>query len=150
VSSERRRGRRYIVKGEVRILSGAEEVPGALVNLGQLGMLVRSEVIPPVGTAVTVRFGVSGYPAAFQTEGYAVGSNGDLMAIKFSEEPRGSRELLLWLERENYQWTGPDAPKNAAPMHLLQPGPGAVSRSPKVRDEQKENEEILSFLDGLG
>jgi hypothetical protein len=42
----------------------------------------------------------------FSVPGQVVGIGNSLLSIKFLERTSGAKELLLWLESENYPWTG--------------------------------------------
>lgn len=106
VWKERRRYRRYIVSGQVRIRTNSSETPAELVNFGQGGLLVRSHVVLPVGTQAAICVTASCYPNAFDVAGEVVGGKDDLVAIKFLGQANGVKELLHWLVQENFPWTG--------------------------------------------
>lgn len=103
---ERRRHRRYIVSGQVKLRTESFVVQGELVNFGQGGMLVRSGLVLLVGTQMRARVTAFCYPYAFDVAGEVVSTKNALMAIKFLEQPNGVQELLYWLEQENFPWTG--------------------------------------------
>jgi hypothetical protein len=102
---ERRRYRRYIVKGSVVVLHSSAEIAGELLNLGFGGVLVRTKIVHPEGTRVTLTFQFNGYPEETSAQGLVVGTKPDLMAVKFLEEPAGIESVLNWLEMEHYPWT---------------------------------------------
>jgi hypothetical protein len=107
---ERRRYRRYIVKGSVIINPALPEAAGdatvgELLNIGLGGVLLRSKTIPREGTRVSLRFSFDGYPEKTLAEGQVVGTKPDLMAVKFLEQPAGIDAVLNWLEQEHYPWT---------------------------------------------
>ena len=118
---ERRRHRRYILPGQVRFRINSFEASGELVNFGQGGLLMRSRVALPVGTQMSLRVQASCYPSAFETPAEIVGVKNALMALKFLEQPHGVQELLLWLERENFPWTGTFADLESAPAPPVSP-----------------------------
>jgi hypothetical protein len=106
---ERRKHRRYIVDGTVRFTVGPVSVSGALINFGHGGMLVRADGMlgEMVSEAAQLDFQVTAYcyPETFRVLGEIVGGKNSLLAVKFLERPHGAKELLLWLEGENFPWT---------------------------------------------
>ena len=82
-----RRYKRYIVSGSVVFQGPGGESRGALLNLGQGGVLVRTDAHYREGTDLTLRFQVGSDPETFSTLGQVVGTKADLLAIKFLEEP---------------------------------------------------------------
>ena len=147
--AERRRSVRYIVGGEVVFHTGSPESCGALVNIGRYGMLVRTNVCVSEGTKLQVGFTVDGYPMALQGPSQIVGANTDLLAMKFIVEPRELPQLLQWLERGNFPWTGLDAPDSDAAVRRQRASEAAPAYSP-IQDERQELEAILPFLDAMG
>lgn len=103
---ERRRYRRYIVSGQVRIRTNSAETVGELVNFGQGGLQVRSQSVLPVGTQAVFCVTAFCYPNPFDIAGEIVGGKNDLMAVKFLGSANGVNELLHWLDQENFPWTG--------------------------------------------
>jgi hypothetical protein len=107
---ERRRYRRYIVKGSVIINLALPEAAGdatvgELLNIGLGGVLLRSKITHQEGTRVSLNFEFDGYPEKTSAEGQVVGTKPDLMAVKFLEQPVGIDAVLCWLEQEHYPWT---------------------------------------------
>ena len=139
---ERRRYRRYIVRGMVRFRIDSIEVSGDLVNFGQGGMLIRSSFVLPEGTQLPIQVVAFCYPYSFAVPGRVVGAKGELMAIKFLQIPDGVTELLHWLERENVPWTGTYASGTFEPGQTVETKPPAP---PKWLDE-KEWESALSSV----
>jgi len=114
---ERRKHRRYIVRGRVRFPIDALEAWGELLNFGHGGMLIRSQFAPPSGTRLPFRILAFCYPNTFAVPGAIVGEKGRLTAIQFLERAEGIEELLQWLERENFPWTGADCTEdNLSPV----------------------------------
>ena len=147
--AERRRSVRYIVGGDVILHTGSPESSGVLVNIGQHGMLVRSNVLVPEGTKLPVRFSVDEYPAEFQGRSQVVRARSDLLAMQFLEEPQELLQLLRWLERENAPWTGLDIPQGDNLLRSPQPCEMAFA-SATTQNERQELEAILPLLDAMG
>ena len=103
---ERRKHRRYIVRGRVRFTIDSLEVLAELVNFGEGGVLIQSMFDLPVGTHMDLRILTFCYPIAVDGVGQVVGGCGDLLAIQFVEKPPEADRLLRWLEVEHYPWTG--------------------------------------------
>jgi len=146
---ERRRSLRYIVSGQVIFYTGSPDSCGDLVNLGEYGVLVRTNVCVPAGTRFRIGITVEGYPVPFQGESQVVGTGSDLLAIKFSGEMAELAQLLQWLDRENVPWTGLDSADNgpggwAAIPGLMGPG------SPEEKATDAELEAVLPFLEAMG
>ena len=100
-----RRYKRYIVKGSVVLQGPGGGSRGMLLNIGQGGILVRTDNAQPTGVDITLLFDVTGYPETFGMWGQVVGINGSLLAIKFLDEP-DIGFLLDWLEFQHYAWSG--------------------------------------------
>ena len=103
---ERRRHRRYIVRGRTRLTIDSLENWAELVNFGEGGLLIRSSLELPAGTRVNLRILAFCYPIGVDAYGQVVGGRGDLLAIQFVEKPTEAERLLRWLEVEHYPWTG--------------------------------------------
>jgi PilZ domain len=103
---ERRKHRRYIVRGRVRFLIDSLEVSADLVNFGQGGLLIRSPFTLPVGTRLDLRILAFCYPAAVIGIGRVVGGRGNLLAVQLVQQSSEADQLLWWLEQEHYPWTG--------------------------------------------
>jgi len=102
---ERRRYRRYIVRGLVTIQGNSTETTGELRNLGWGGILIRSNVIHPEASNLSLWCQLEGYPETLYVLGRVVGTQPNLMAIQFLKPPAGMDALLSWLDRENFLWT---------------------------------------------
>jgi hypothetical protein len=105
-SSERRKHRRFIVSGGVRLLKGFDTGLGTLVNLGEGGILFRGRTVFPEGTKATFQISPARCPIRFEVEGEVVGVRDDLMAVRFLEERLEVSLCLQWLASENCPWTG--------------------------------------------
>jgi hypothetical protein len=67
---------------------------------------MRSDVIHPEASSLSLRCRVEGYPEELSSFGRVVGTQPDLMAIQFLTPPAGMDSLLRWLDQENCPWTG--------------------------------------------
>lgn len=146
---ERWRSVRYIVSGQVIFYTGSPDSCGDLVNLGQYGMLVRTNVCVPAGTRFRIGITVDGYPVPFQGDSQVVGTGSDLLAMKFLGEMAELAQLLQWLDRENVPWTGLDSADNGSGGWAAIPGlvgPG----SPEEKATDPELEAVLPFLEAMG
>ena len=102
-----RRYKRYIVNGSVVLQGTRGESRGTLLNLGQGGILVRTDTAEPQGVDITVLFDVAGYLETFAMKGQVVGINGTLLAIKFLDDLDMAFLLLLdWLDFQHCTWSG--------------------------------------------
>jgi hypothetical protein len=106
---ERRKHRRYIVRGRVRFLVDSMEVWGELVNFGGGGMQIRSRFELIEGAKLKARVMAFCYPSSFEVKGKVVGGKDALVSIQFVDKPEAVSELLLWLEQEHFPWTGGSA-----------------------------------------
>ena len=97
MKTEKRQYRRYAVSGQVEFRTGLEEAVGELVHIGRRGILIRSQVIPPLRTNLSIQFTVQGYGETFIVGGRVVGSEKDMIAVMFLVEPAGTKKLLQWL-----------------------------------------------------
>lgn len=104
--AERRKHRRFIVSGRVRFATGFDSVLANLVNLGQGGILIRSQVTYPEGTKATFHVSPHGCPYKLEVEGQVVGAKDGLMAVQFLEERPEISDCIQWLVSENCPWTG--------------------------------------------
>ena len=145
---ERRHGRRYLASGHAVFRAGALEATAAVVNIGQLGILIRSETIPSAEANVSIHFTVYGYPIQLKAEGFVAGINFNLIAIKFLHEPSGLTALLEWLRRENCSWVAMESPDSCRVGHTTQnlPLPALSDTTP----DDEEMETIRAHLFGLG
>jgi len=107
---ERRKHRRYIVRGMVSFRADGLMRTGELINFGYGGMLVRSHFLLPPGSKVLFRVVAYCYSNSFDVPAQVVGGKSRLMAVQFLERPLGVDELLLWLEQEHCPWTGTFSP----------------------------------------
>ena len=133
-STERRKHRRFIVSGRVRLVRGFDTALGSLVNLGEGGILVRSQVPYPEGANATCQVSPRGCPIEFEIEGQVVGVKDELMAVRFLEERSEVSLCLRWLASENCPWTGTAA--------IETPG---TSRSPEPAIPELETSHELIF-----
>ena len=101
-----RRYKRYIVTGSATFRRSGKECRGALLNVGQGGVLVRPDSLYREGPDLSLLFQVVGYPETVAAPGRIVGTKTDLLAIKFRQQPAGIDTLLRWLEQENCTWSG--------------------------------------------
>ena len=148
-SQKRRAGVRYIIGGQVIFHTGSPDSSGELVNLGQYGMLVRTQVQVPAGTDLRIGLAVEGYPHALQGDARVVGARQDLLAVKFLRELPGIIQLLGWLSRENVPWTGLDTLQSEQVILSLVPAPPEQT-SPSAQAERQELEAILPFIEAMG
>ena len=145
VRNERRRYRRYIVQGEVKLRRGSVETSGGLVNLGQGGMLTRSGVALPEGREIAVHAMVAGYPNPLEVPGRVRRMQDGFAAIQFPKPLEDGHELLQWLARENYPWTGTDASDGPDPTQSRQ----TPSKTFPEGISDGELKELLDYLDQL-
>jgi len=136
---ERRKHRRYIVRGMVSFRADGLVRTGELVNFGYGGMLVRTNYVLPEGTQVSFRVVAYCYPSSFEARAQVVGGRIKLMAVHFLEMPAGVDELLLWLEQEHCPWTGAFSPSE---VQILDPSQTNSSVAPQ-RASEAEVEESL-------
>ena len=106
ITTNRRRYKRYIVEGFVTLDCALGKANGALLNLGQGGILVRVAGRYRAATIVSLRIQLENYPEMLATSGQVVGTQDGLVAIQFLEKPMGIELLLNWLEQENCTWSG--------------------------------------------
>ena len=100
MAPEKRHYKRYIVTGEVVLLTASEEFTGELVNVGMGGVLIFTNFSPPCGTNLTLRFVIHGYPTRCEAKGKVVRLQQGMLAVLFSEEALGLKKLLLSLHEE--------------------------------------------------
>ena len=146
---ERRRNVRYIVGGQVILCTGSPDSSGNLVNLGQYGILVRTNVRVPAGTQFRIGFTVDGYDTPFRCESQVVGIHSDLLAVKFLGEMAELAPLLQWLDQENVPWTGLETLDG---VHAI-PAPVTATAdltSPEIENPDAELEAILPFVEAMG
>ena len=103
---ERRKHRRFIVSGRVRMVSGFDSGLGNLVNLGEGGILMRTRALFPEGTKATFQVQPSACPIEIEIEGEVVGVKDDIMAVRFLEKRPEVSACVQWLANENCPWTG--------------------------------------------
>ena len=89
------------------IEKAGRKIAGKVVNLSARGMLVQSEMTPPVGAEIDIEFSVSGPTGEFaaSVRGVVAWIQPGRVGIQFLEGPPGLTELLEWLERERYYWS---------------------------------------------
>ena len=145
---ERRLGRRYLTEGHAEFRAGALEATAAVVNIGQLGILVRSDTFPAAGAIVSIHFTVYGYPIQFKAEGLVAWINFNLMAIKFIHEPHGLTTLLEWLRRENCSWAAMESSASSG-AGQAPPNPPLAALADTTPDDE-EMETLRAHLFGLG
>ena len=109
---ERRKHRRYIVRGRVKLIIDSLELWCDLVNFGHGGMLIRSRFEIPEKTRLDFLVIAYCYPNTIEVPGQVVGGHGSLLAIQFLNRTDGAKELLQWLEGENFPWTGGSSPED--------------------------------------
>ena len=146
IPSERRRYRRYIVRGQVKFRTDSAEVSGDLVNVGPGGMLLRSDIVLSEGKEITIHAMVFGYPTAIEVFGRVASAKDGLMSIQFLKEPIGLFELVRWLARENYPWTV----IHASEGFDTTPSGRAASTASTERMNEDELRAVLEHLYQLG
>jgi len=146
---KRRASVRYIIGGQVIFHTGSPDSCGGLVNIGQYGMLVRTQVQVPEGTEFRIGLTVEGYPNPLQCDGQVVGAKQDLLAVKLLRESEGMIHLLQWLGRENVPWTGLDTLHSEQAILSLVPAPPEQSPS-GAQAERNELEALLPFIEAMG
>ena len=146
---ERRRNVRYIVGGQVIFHTGPPDSSGALVNLGQYGMLVRTNVRVPAGTQFRIGVTVDGYATPLRCESQVVGIYSDLLAMKFLGAMAELAPLLQWLDRENVPWTGLETPDSVHAIPALVTATAALTSS-EIENPDAELEAILPFVEAMG
>jgi hypothetical protein len=99
--AERRRYRRYIVSGDVKIYAGsgkaAYQGSAKLVQFALGGMLMRGGLVLAARKRATARVDVQGYPYAIEVPFEVVGERNALMAVRFLSQPVGLTDLVEWL-----------------------------------------------------
>ena len=100
MKTEKRRYRRFAVSGQVEFRTELEKAVGELVHISRRGIFVRSHFIPPLRTDLSIHFTVRGYGETFRVGGHVVGSEKDMIAVRFSVEPAGMEKLLQWLDKK--------------------------------------------------
>ena len=146
---KRRRNVRYITGGKVIFHTGSADSYGDLVNLGQYGVLVRTNVRVPAGTQFRIGFTVDGYATPFQCESQVAGIHSGLLAMKFLGAMAELAPLLQWLDRENVPWTGLETPDSVHAIPALVTAPAGLPSS-KIENRDAELEAILPFLEAMG
>ena len=101
----RRRYKRYIVTGPLAVQGPGGESRGTLLNVGQGGILVRSDTTFKEGADLSLTFQVAGYPETFAVQGRVVGTKADVLAFKFLTEPSGLDMLVRWLDLQHVAWS---------------------------------------------
>ncbi len=84
--------------GKAEFWTAHVKATGDLLDVGEEGILIRSEVELNRRRRVTVSFKVLGYPQVFETEGRLERVRLSTLAIMFLDKPAGLDELLRWLE----------------------------------------------------
>ena len=140
--AERRKHRRYIVRGMVSFRADGLIRTGELVNFGCGGMLVRSNYVLPEGSEVSFRVVAYCYPSSFEARAQVVGGRISLMALQFLERPAGVDELLLWLEQEHCPWTGTFSPDEVQILEPQQTNPRIAPQPVSEADLDDALEEI--------
>ena len=125
---ERRKHRRYIVRGRVKFTFDSLELWGDLVNFGDGGMLLRTRYEIPEKTKLNFCVVAYCYPDMFAVPGQVVGGRDSLLAIRFLERTDGVMELLRWLEVENFPWTGGISYAGEG-LEATLPNPDSISQS---------------------
>jgi len=98
---ERRRNKRFIVKGQARLRLPSGSSPDEVLEVVDLsggGMLVFGNVSLPVGMILDIRFTVQGYLTELQAKGRIVRTDRGVLGFSFTEDPPGMAALLAWLE----------------------------------------------------
>ena len=139
---ERRKHRRYIVRGRVKFTVDSLELWGDLINFGHGGMLIRSRYEVPENTKFNFRVIAYCYPNSIKVPGQIVGGKESLLAIQFLERTDGATELLRWLESENFPWTGGSSSKEAILAEPVKP-PDSNSAFPLVEAEADASMEVI-------
>jgi hypothetical protein len=102
---EKRHHRRYLVPGHAVAQTAAEKTSsdkftGEIVSVGGGGLLMLTDVSPPAGADLEVRFTIQGYRSEITAQMRVVRTDQGFIGTIFLEEPPGLAELLLWLESE--------------------------------------------------
>ncbi|MCZ6491383.1 MAG: PilZ domain-containing protein, partial [Acidobacteria bacterium] len=69
---EKRIYKRYPVSGRILIQTQSMEAPGELVDIGQWGAHIRTEIKPDQGEELTARMEVHDYPGVLEVRGMVV------------------------------------------------------------------------------
>ena len=149
-TTERRRSRRYLAKGQVTLQAVSGEIPADLVNIGRGGMLVKGDGLHSIGTNLVIYLTISGYHAGLEAQGQVIGTKSGLVAIQFLGETTGIGELLAWLDRENFIWTGTDAPEDLLAAHPPQNQQNLQSPPDTVQASEEDLETLRAYLHQLG
>ena len=97
---EKRRYKRYRVSGQAEFRFGGVRATGELLDIGNGGVLMRSEEIPAQQTSLAFSFAVEGYPKALQAQGRVVYTQLNTLAVMFLGKVEGLEELLRALEQK--------------------------------------------------
>jgi hypothetical protein len=138
----RRRFRRYIVSGEVKLIQGRRQGTAQLVQFGLGGMLLRGGMVLPVGSRALARIAPGKYPYEIESPIEVVGTRNALMAVKFAGLSPSIADFAQWLSRANY----PTAPEPG------RSGTAAPARAPRCStsiprwSRPKDREAALEFI----
>ncbi len=98
MTTDRRRCKRYLVRGAAKFLRAPVEFAGELLNIGKEGSLIRSDAQLPPGANLTLRFTIEGYPEVLEAKGGVVHTRQGMLGFMFLQEPAEVERLMSWLE----------------------------------------------------
>jgi hypothetical protein len=99
---EQRAHKRYTLSGSATMQTAGRRIAGKVVNLSSGGLLVKSNMIAPVGTEISMNFSLSVAAGGFEASvrGIVVWIRLGMVGIQFLEGPPGLAELLMGLEKQ--------------------------------------------------
>lgn len=96
---DRRKHKRFLVKGAVEMKTPAGNFRGELVSISGGGFLIFADMAVPVGTEIGFSYDIEGYPGKIEGKGMVVRTDKGVVAVTHPEEQaEGITELLSWLE----------------------------------------------------
>ncbi len=98
MSTEKRSYKRYPVSGRILFQAQSMEAPGELVDVGNWGAHIRSEIKPDQGEEFTARLEVQDYPRVLEVRGMVVRVQSNSWSMMFLEEPVELAKLLQFLD----------------------------------------------------
>jgi hypothetical protein len=100
---ERRRHKRYLVKGLARLRNPSGKSPEGVLEVFDVsggGILLLTNHLLPLETVLDIRFTIQGYNTEMEAKGRVVRTGAGVLGLSFLEEPPGMDALLGWLEAE--------------------------------------------------
>ena len=99
MNREKRSYKRYPVSGKILFQTQSMEASGELIDIGNWGAQIRSEVKPLEGEELVVQFAVQDYPEVFKVKGMVVRIQPNSWAMMFLQETVKLVTLLQFLDK---------------------------------------------------